>query len=54
MNNYHASIGVVLAALIIITAITIPSLSSILNQSSYAFINENSAPRGEKDSKLKR
>ena len=48
MNNYHARIGAILATLIIITAIIIPSLSSILNQSSYAFINENSAPRGEK------
>ena len=34
--------------LIIITATPIPSLSSILNQLSYAFIDENSAPRGEK------
>ena len=48
MNNYHARIGAILATLIIITAITIPSLSSILNQTSYAFIDENSAPRGEK------
>jgi hypothetical protein len=48
MKNYHARIGVILAALLIITAITIPSLCSILNQSSYAFIDENSAPHCEK------
>jgi NAD kinase len=48
LNNYQASIGVILAALIIVTAIAIPCSSSILNQSSYAFIDENATPRGEK------